>query len=213
MFETERVIGEAMIDKIERLSIPEPNSGCWIWLASTGGEGDRLYGYAWSGVKNVRAHRVSYEAYNGSIPDDTLVLHRCDNPLCVNPDHLFLGSHQDNSLDYNRKWDAKSGIYAFKKARFKLTPELIEKLGLQKRNKSADRLTEFQVHMIRALRAVHKASHNELSTLFGISYSHIRHICYGKKWASVSALDYQKFLDDYASASGSVASKQLLPAQ
>lgn len=53
--------------------------------------------------KALRAHRVSYELWKGKIPEDLLVLHHCDVPDCVNPDHLFLGTHQDNMTDKMNK--------------------------------------------------------------------------------------------------------------
>jgi len=51
----------------------------------------------------LRAHRVAWQFWHGLVLDGAHVLHRCDNPACVNPDHLFLGSHQDNVRDRDRK--------------------------------------------------------------------------------------------------------------
>lgn len=89
---------------IERTSIPEPNSGCWIWVAGVwGGRRGMLYGYASFQGRTRLAHRASYEAFKGPIPDGLCVCHSCDNPLCVNPDHLWLGTHTDNRRDMIRK--------------------------------------------------------------------------------------------------------------
>lgn len=81
-------------------------SGCWPWLAS----GVRDYGrFAMGGVRaGTRrrmdlAHRVAWELCYGGIPAGLCVLHRCDNKPCVRPDHLFLGTYQDNSDDMCRK--------------------------------------------------------------------------------------------------------------
>lgn len=74
----------------------EPNTGCWLWHAARNNHG---YGKMWDGEKVDMAHRLSYRLYRGGIPDETLVLHSCDNPACVNPDHLRLGTYKDNTQD------------------------------------------------------------------------------------------------------------------
>lgn len=72
-------------------------TGCWEW---TGGVNASGYGEMGIG-KHGRSltHRAGYEAFVGPIPDGMCVLHRCDNPPCFNPDHLFLGTRQENNLD------------------------------------------------------------------------------------------------------------------
>jgi len=81
-------------------SAPEhcPELGpCWVW---TGAHVPWGYGQiGLTGRKNGRAHVVSWEMHNGPIPDGLWVLHKCDNPPCVRPDHLFLGTVQDNTAD------------------------------------------------------------------------------------------------------------------
>jgi hypothetical protein len=91
-------------------------SGCWEWGASTNGKG---YGQINVGGRGrpLLAHRVSWELMNGPIPDGLLVLHKCDNPPCVNPSHLFLGTVTDNMRDCARKGRAaKTGTGAVKLA-------------------------------------------------------------------------------------------------
>lgn len=79
---------------------------CWLWTASL----DR-YGYGVFSLgrgKNERAHRYSYKAFYGFVPRGKLVLHRCDNPKCVNPAHLFAGTNRDNTRDMMAKGRHKS---------------------------------------------------------------------------------------------------------
>lgn len=81
--------------------MPIPEAGCWIWMGGWGGRG---YGKVNKNGKTVcMPHRLFYAMHVGEIPDDLLVLHKCDTPVCCNPDHLFLGTHQDNADDRVRK--------------------------------------------------------------------------------------------------------------
>lgn len=81
---------------IARNSIPEPMSGCWLWTGSV-----NSWGYGRLGINRAQraAHRLSYVTFIGEIPARLRVLHRCDVPCCVNPDHLFLGTDSDNVQD------------------------------------------------------------------------------------------------------------------
>jgi len=100
----------SLLNKIRRFEekyVPVTESGCWIWIASD----DYRYGLFYTGEsssKMEKAHRVSYKLYKGKIPNGLHVLHRCDNTFCVNPDHLFLGTHKDNMRDMVKKGRNKS---------------------------------------------------------------------------------------------------------
>ena len=71
---------------------------CWAWQGATYWDGYGKF-YVGSHGRKERAHRLSYELFNGPIPDGIQVLHHCDNPPCVNPWHLFTGTHSDNMKD------------------------------------------------------------------------------------------------------------------
>lgn len=90
------------LERFERSYTPEPNSGCWLWIAAVANP-RWPYGLIWFDGKQQRAHRAAWLAFRGTIPDGMFVCHHCDNPSCVNPSHLFLGTHTDNIRDFVAK--------------------------------------------------------------------------------------------------------------
>jgi hypothetical protein len=76
---------------------------CWLWTGCK--QGSNGYGYfrISKDAGNQVAHRFSYELHKGQIPMGMIVCHTCDNPICVNPNHLFVGTHQDNAIDRESK--------------------------------------------------------------------------------------------------------------
>ena len=103
---TRRLTTQEVVDRIEARSIPEPNSGCTLWEGMTGAlAGGRTvpYGVIRHKGKMTGVHRVIYEHAYGSIPAGACVCHRCDVSLCCNPEHLFLGTNDDNHADKARK--------------------------------------------------------------------------------------------------------------
>ena len=76
----------------------QKTNSCWLWMGSS-----CVYGHLTINYKSVYAHRFSWEIHFGPIPKNLCVLHRCDNPLCVNPNHLLLGTHRENMVDRDKK--------------------------------------------------------------------------------------------------------------
>ena len=151
---------ETPAERVERRSIPEPNSGCWLWLGGLTHDG---YGWASWMYKSMGVHRLSWFAHYGEIPKGLCVLHRCDVRCCVNPDHLFLGTPQDNTDDMIRKGrDVK----------------IIVPLGSEN---ARAKLTEADVHLILSspLNGV------KLGKMLGVSSVNIYNIRNGHRWKHI----------------------------
>ena len=101
-----RLRQQPLLEIFESMVVSIPECGCWIWMGTQRDE-KRGYGQFFMNKKRERAHRASWLLYNGNIPENMLVLHRCDTPACVNPHHLFLGTDRDNVQDCinkKRRW-------------------------------------------------------------------------------------------------------------
>ncbi len=95
-----RNMKRSYMERFDSFVMPEPMSGCFLWIGGTDADG---YGCFWYEGKTVKAHKMSWIMNFGSIPDNQCVLHKCDNPPCINPNHLFLGSNKDNTQDSIKK--------------------------------------------------------------------------------------------------------------
>lgn len=131
-------------------------NGCWEWVGSC------VYGYGqlWHNGRLCRAHRYFYEQIYGPIPSGLHVCHKCDNPPCVNPDHLFLGTHSDNMADA-----AKKGFRPF---------------GVGEQSHAA-KLTEDDVREIRRL-GVAGVRTGEIANSYPVGRAHISRIIKGQYW-------------------------------
>jgi hypothetical protein len=108
---------------------------CWIWI---GGSGNYGYGQLHVGDRGISAHRFSWEIHNGKIPDGLEVCHSCDVPACVNPEHLWLGTHAENMRDMEDK--GRTSIPGFRGvmiASSKLTEEQVRSIRKDTRKSSA----------------------------------------------------------------------------
>jgi predicted XRE-type DNA-binding protein len=105
-------------------------NGCWLWTGGTRLNGKGVpYPRHWTDdFKSIGAHRFAYELAHGAIPKGMYVCHKCDTPICVNPDHLFVGTHHDNMRDMVQKNRSFTGRGENKKGRSKLTNEQAEEI-------------------------------------------------------------------------------------
>lgn len=160
-------------ERFDSKFIPEPTTGCWLWTAAVTSQ---CYGRFSVGRKTLRAHRVAYELYIGIIPDGLHVLHKCDQPPCVNPEHLFLGTHADNTADMCAK--GRQARVRGDTNGTRLHPERV----VRGESHHSAKLTEEQV---RAIRAAEGLSHQCLADAYGVSRPHISYIRSSKKWAHI----------------------------
>lgn len=111
-----------------KVSIGEEQDACWWWTGATKPAG---YGNMRHDGKYFTAHRFSYYAFNGPIGDGQVVRHTCDNPSCVNPDHLLVGTVKENSADSVQRGRARGGVRGVRNNRSKLTPESVRIIRLR----------------------------------------------------------------------------------
>jgi hypothetical protein len=145
------VATERIEKKVERI----PEGGCWVWMGTTTVRG---YGQIEHKTKKLYAHRASYEAFVGPIPQGMYVCHTCDNVSCVNPNHLFLGTQKQNLQDMARKGRSTRG----------------------EKNPGA-KLTEEQVNQIRTM----DGTCSFISKIFNVSSSSISAIKRKERWSYV----------------------------
>lgn len=139
----------------------QKNGDCWEWTGAISHNG---YGLTTRKNKSVSTHRLAYELVYGPIPDGLIVCHKCDNKRCIRPDHLFAGTHKDNTLD------------AVKKNRLNTSKGSSHYLA---------KLNEDKVREIRRLRK-QGMSHIEIAKIFNIHSSLSCQITTGTAWRHIT---------------------------
>lgn len=144
------------------------SDGCWEWI---GGRDRRGYGYigldaSFGKSRTIKTHRAAWTIHYGLIPEGLCVLHHCDNPPCVRPDHLFVGTNLDNIIN------------KMEKGRAALPMNRGEGHGLAKLNAE-------QVLQIRELYATGKFSYREVGERFGVFLTNIRSIVKRDSWKHI----------------------------
>jgi len=138
------------------------SNGCWIF----GGYHDKNgYGVFTHGRgKQLRAHRASFEFHHGGLNAEMLVCHSCDNPSCINPNHLFTGTHKDNTQDMIKKG----------------------RMANQKGSKHPSaKLNEEQIYFIKNQR-LRGEKLKDIAIQFNVSFQAISSICRGKSWNHIN---------------------------
>lgn len=151
----------------------DTSQDCWLW---TGAKGPKGYGHIVVDTRHTYAHRYSYELANGPIPEGKMVLHKCDNRLCCNPSHLYVGTAADNTADMVRRGRCTSGLVS----RFHLDPDC-ERGELNPYAK----LTNDKVRQIRARYAEGGISQAKLARAFSVCQMTIWHIVNRKTWTHI----------------------------
>lgn len=156
-------------------TMPGMDSACWEWTAHRRGLG---YGEMWVNGRNVVTHRFSFALANGPIPAGLFVCHRCDNPPCVNPDHLFLGTHDDNMADRSAKGRQAKGD----RQGARLHPETV----VRGEAHHSAKLSEADVLAIRA-RSLSGETMLKLSKEYRVDHATVRRIVTGHTWKHLPA--------------------------
>jgi hypothetical protein len=138
-------------------------SGCWLWQRFKDING---YGVAQFNGRHWKTHRISYFLQKGDIPDNLCVLHTCDTPACVNPEHLWLGTMKQNTHDMLKK--ERDGHTAH--------------IGV---DNGRAKLTEAQVLEIRSLYITTATSYKKLASAFGVSPNMIQFIIKRQSWKHI----------------------------
>lgn len=139
----------------------DKSGSCWLWTGSLRTNG---YGEIWYEGRNHQAHRVSWMLFNGPIPEDMQVCHRCDVRACVRPDHLFLGTQVDNMVDCSEKGRINTEVKALGEAH------------------GSSKLTASEVTEIREKYSTGSYTQREIGQEYGVTQTTIGHVVRHETW-------------------------------
>lgn len=148
---------------------------CWLWQLRTDKDG---YGKFSIQQSTFRAHRIVFYVYYQIDPLDKLVCHTCDNPTCCNPNHLFIGTERDNTLDARNK--GRLNTASGEKHGTKTRPDRVA------RGEKHSNLTEQQVKDIRSLYTNERWTQQQIANKFGVQREVITSIIRGRTWKHIS---------------------------
>ena len=149
-------------------NIAHGENGCWEWKAGLFSNG---YGQFRIGKKKYRAHRLMWSFIHGEIPDGRIICHRCDNPKCCRPSHLFIGTNRDNARDRDSKGRGARGKNPRK--------------GRKGENNHQSKLNRYSVTVIREKWEQGEHTQRELAESFGVSKSQIANIVKKRSWRHI----------------------------
>lgn len=152
------------------------DSPCWIWVGSRNGAG---YGTFWDGNWYTMAHKFSYLIHYGKAKDGQIICHECDNPPCINPEHLFSGTLKDNTQDMIKKGRLNPPIGFRHRAYTK--PETI----LMGEKSPASKLTDKEVIEIRERYKAGGISTRKIAKIYGVTGGTIQAIIKRKTWKHI----------------------------
>ena len=169
---------EARIRFWRKIVIGQGSKGCWLWIGALGGSGYGNFTDRAHGRQNIPAHVFCWKMYNGPIPPERILGHKCDIKNCVRPDHLFLTTFAGNSKDMVLKGRSKCGA----EHPLNIHPE---RRPRGERHGQA-KLTESQVREIRDAYSQGTISQQSLATHYGVTQSLIGHVVRRTIWTHIA---------------------------
>lgn len=173
--------------RIEKKIVRVPFCGCWIWIGSASAR----YGSVWDRSKVARAHRVVFRMTGRHLPDDRELLHSCDVPLCVNPDHLTVGTHAENMADMVTKGRGRAPTgdsHWTRSDRARARAIGRRNIAMSHGSGEANNNAKVTKAIAAEIRAAHEAdptlSMAELGARFGLAREQTRKIVKGIAWTS-----------------------------